>query len=198
VLLPGLVASIYGANIAVPGRDRLAGTVVLVAGMLAIGSLSAWLLGTLDRERPDAGWLQPARQRWLFSLALLAMASALLWILRERSSLGLASIALFSAAVMTYHRHYDMTLLLPTLAYFLNELHRQKRIGIGLASLVFGGALIAPSHPRIAPISERIHGAIFITVAYAALMILITLVAGEPKTETSTTPTPPGGEDRGR
>ncbi len=76
VLLPGLVASIYGANIAVPGRDRTAGTVVLVGAMLAIGAVSAWLVGALDRERPEAGWFQPPRQRWLIAFAALTAAAS--------------------------------------------------------------------------------------------------------------------------
>src|SRR5664279_3046089 len=37
---PGLVAAIYGANVDLPGRDRLLGTLILIVGMVTVSLLS--------------------------------------------------------------------------------------------------------------------------------------------------------------
>src|SRR5664280_3395916 len=40
LLGPGLVAAIYGANVDLPGRDRLLDTLILIVGMVTVSLLS--------------------------------------------------------------------------------------------------------------------------------------------------------------
>src|SRR5664280_447496 len=40
LLGPGLVAAIYGANVDLPGRDRLLGTLILIVGMVTVSLIS--------------------------------------------------------------------------------------------------------------------------------------------------------------
>ncbi len=50
LLGPGLVAAIYGANVDLPGRDRLAGTVILIVGMVVVSALSLVLVRVVQRR----------------------------------------------------------------------------------------------------------------------------------------------------
>src|SRR5262249_13692086 len=80
-----------------------------------------------------------------FAVALLAVSA---------SDLALVSFATFTAAVFTYHRPYDLVLLIPAFAYWIDraqgaasERDRFWRVGTAVG---FAVLLIAPSHPSIA------------------------------------------------
>ena len=62
---------------------------------------------------------------------------ATLWLLRSRSGFGLVSLSLFFAAIWTYHRHYDMVLLVPSFAYFVDQ-----TVSKGTASRAVGFAFV--------------------------------------------------------
>src|SRR5664280_124096 len=57
LLGPGLVAAIYGANVDLPGRDRLLGTLILIVGMVTVSLISVAVLKYIRRNerriRPD-------------------------------------------------------------------------------------------------------------------------------------------------
>lgn len=77
VLLPGLVASIFGANIAVPGKDAAKGSLLLILGMIGTGLITAWLLYALDKTRMHRGFVRPLSQAILLVLAVIALCAAI-------------------------------------------------------------------------------------------------------------------------
>jgi len=49
LLGPGLVAAIYGANVDLPGRDRLLDTLILIVGMVTVSLISFAVLRCIQR-----------------------------------------------------------------------------------------------------------------------------------------------------
>lgn len=165
-----------------------------------LAGVSAWLMtdpATLVRE-----WFSNARSQLAYgtidvpsllgravpslsgsapiaTIAVLGASVALIFSLRDRSALGLTSLATFAAAVMTYHRHYDLVLLLPTLAYLIDRGCRGRR-GAGWAAGLFGALLIWPSDKKfVGATAETIYDFVFLISCYALLAILIREVASE-------------------
>jgi Glycosyltransferase family 87 len=114
------------------------------------------------------------------TLAILVVAIVLITVFRDRSALGLTSLATFAAAVMTYHRHYDLVLLLPTLAYLIDRGCR-GRTGASWAAALFGALLVVPSDGRVVGATvEAVYDIAFLVVCYAILGMLVREVAAEP------------------
>lgn len=182
-------------------RQWQAFTVALALQTFLFGFASTWLgIGpaTLTRE-----WLRNARSQLAMGtidvpsvlvrlmgssapdasaaslVALLATAAALVS-LRRRSSLGLVALACFAAAVMTYHRHYDMVLLLPALAYLIDAALGARRPGAGWIAALFGFLLIIPSHRAISGRWEAAYDLGFVVASYLTLAAVFVLIATEP------------------
>ncbi len=121
----------------------------------------------------------------LATVFVLLATGALIFAWRNRSTLGLTALATFSAAVMTYHRHYDLVLLLPTLAYLIDAGVRRRRRVAGWAAVVLGAALIVPSDGNIVgQMTERAYEIGFVILAYTSLTILLIELASEPEGDT--------------
>lgn len=172
------------------------GPITLVQEWLG-NAKSQLVMGTIDLPGLLSFFLEEkAPSATASSLVTLVVAAFLLWRYRTRSSLGLVSLALFFAAVMTYHRHYDMVLLLPALAYFMDAAVTGRRGAAPLAG-AFTVILIAPSHPSIAFLSEQAHTILFVVGAYLALGALLGMIATEACGETSAASPSPWGDGRG-
>lgn len=81
VLLPALVAAIYGANVSLPSQNTTTGFVILLTSMVATACVSLWALRAAQESRTEAHWLSGRGQRPLLCsgvlLALAAVAIAL-------------------------------------------------------------------------------------------------------------------------
>lgn len=150
----------------------------------ALAGVAAWL--QVSPSRLVAEWLARSRsqraaglidvpsvaERFLpgasgyatpMALALLAACGAVLWVGRRRSLLAQTAIAGWFAALFTYHRPYDLVLLLPGLAWLIERgMESSGRFGLALG---FAALLIVPSHPAV--IREPLYDAVFITACYA-------------------------------
>ena len=139
---------------------------------LAYGTIDVPSL--LGRAVPALTGLMP-----LATLAILAASVVLVYALRDRSALGLTSLATFAAAIMTYHRHYDLVLLLPTLAYLVDRGCRGRR-GAGWAAALFGALLIWPSDKKfVGATAEAVYDFVFLISCYAVLAVLVREVVTE-------------------
>jgi hypothetical protein len=111
------------------------------------------------------------------SLGVLLLGSAAIVAARRRSSLAPAALCGFVAAIFTYHRPYDLVLLLPALAYFLDEARRREPDRLGprwVAAIVFGLMLVAPNNPAIVGRwVEAAYDPVFIATSYAMLAALL-------------------------
>ena len=182
------------------GRWRALGVAIGLQVALLAG-VSGWLMidpATLIRE-----WVRNARSQLAYgtidvpsllgravpslagstpiaTITILAASIALITFLRDRSALGLTSLATFAAAVMTYHRHYDLVLLLPTLAYLIDRGCGGRR-GAGWAAALFGTLLVLPSDRKVVgETAETIYNFVFLISSYALLAMLVREVAAEP------------------
>ena len=138
-------------------------------------------LGTIDVPSL-IGRADPSLIRWgpLATVMILLGSGLLIGIWRRRSSMGLTALATFSAAVMTYHRHYDLVLLLPTLAYFADRAIVGRSRLAGWSAVVLGAALVVPSYGRfVGRFFESVYDVAFVVVAYAALAVLLREIASE-------------------
>ena len=154
--------------------------ITLVAEWLAnAGSQLAY--GTIDVPS-IIGRSVPALAAWTpaITLAILAGTFGVLYALRDRSPLGLTSVATFAAAVMTYHRHYDLVLLLPALAYLI-ERGCQGRRGAGWTAIMFAGLVVVPSDGRLVGVTvESVYEVVFVIACYVVLGLLVREVVSEP------------------
>jgi hypothetical protein len=111
------------------------------------------------------------------SLAVLLLGSAAIVAARRRSSLGLAALCGFVAAIFTNHRPYDLVLLIPSLAYFLDDARRREPGRLGprwVAAIVIALMLLAPNNPAI--VGHRLEAAydpLFIATSYTLLGLLL-------------------------
>ena len=105
----------------------------------------------------------------LAGLAVLVLGTIAIGMARERSELGRFALTCFVAAIFTYHRPYDLVLLLPALAYLVDSSTR-GRLGWPV-TIAFGAALIVPTDPKaIGPYREVMEG-VFVVVSYAMLSV---------------------------
>ena len=87
----------------------------------------------------------------MISLVVLALSVAVTIALRRRSDLALVAFCTYMAAIFTYHRPYDLVLLIPAFAFAI-DLARGARgpsawLAIAGCFRMFGLMLLAPSHP---------------------------------------------------
>ncbi len=136
--------------------------------------------GTIDvPSLASRAWPAMATRGSTLSLVVLAIAGAAIWALRKQSEAGLTSLSLAFAAIFTYHRPYDLVLLLPALASLFDGALARKSPAAGLGVLAFAGLLIAPNHPSVAGGLERVYDVALIGGAYLAMAALIVQVACE-------------------
>jgi hypothetical protein len=113
----------------------------------------------------------------LVTALVLAATCVLVGFLRSRSRLGLLAISTFSAALMTYHRHYDLVLLLPTLAYLINTAVRTRKTATIVPAVLFALLLVLPSDGRIVGKTiEELYDVLFVVASYVVLMVLVVQV----------------------
>jgi hypothetical protein len=109
------------------------------------------------------------------TLAVLAVGFAVTLRAWWKPEPALVSFCTFVAAIFTYHRPYDLVLLIPTLAYLIEtaRVSEGRSQNFRLAAAVgFAVLLIAPSHPSVAGRWEVWHGSVFVVVAYLYLGLL--------------------------
>jgi hypothetical protein len=116
----------------------------------------------------------------LITLAVLALGGAATWAWRRGPDFGLIGLGAFLAAIFTYHRTYDLVLLIPALALAIDagtraQGPRGRRLTRAAAAL-FAALLIAPSHPAAAGRFGALHDAAFIPMAYAFLALTLAYV----------------------
>jgi hypothetical protein len=111
------------------------------------------------------------------ALVVLVLGLVATWIFRRRSELTLTSFCLFVAAIFTYHRPYDLVLLVPAFASMVDRAHEARgpaTLARGLAAVVFALMLVAPSNPAVTgSADERLHEAAFVGLSYAFLALLL-------------------------
>jgi hypothetical protein len=135
------------------------------------------LPSVLARISPDWAAYAPT-----VSLLVLAGVSVLLWRFGDRGGRAPATFAAFGAAVMTYHRPYDLVLLLPALAQEFDAGWRGTRRWRALTAVVLAALLIAP-----AKIPETVYDAVFIPFAYAFLALSVWRLA-DPQNDSTPQP----------
>lgn len=104
--------------------------------------------------------------------AALAVILALMWRQREQSAARLACLSLYAACIFTYHRHYDLVLMLPALGYFVEDARAMAASPTWrrwLPAVLFGAGMIATSPLRA---WEPAFNAVFAVFAYGFLALL--------------------------
>lgn len=147
----------------------------LAAGQNAAGLIDA--PSVLARYWPGMSW----SASWI-SLAVLGFGSAWIVAFRHAADRWLLAFAGFVAAVMVYHRPYDLVLLIPAAAVLVDAACRaaespRARFVWGAIAVAFGALLVAPAHPSI--VAEATYDALFIPAAYAFLGLVTIGVAVE-------------------
>jgi alpha-1,2-mannosyltransferase len=103
------------------------------------------------------------------SLAVLLTGWIVLWVGRRRDDLTLVGVSCWFAAIFSYHRPYDLVLLVPPFALLLERWRtataERRRAWRLLGSVLFAALLIAPSHPAV--VNERAYDVVFIALCYA-------------------------------
>jgi hypothetical protein len=105
--------------------------------------------------------------------------------LRRSPDAGLASLALALSALFTYHRPYDLVLLIPTLAYLIEDARSApsppSTLTRTIAAIVFASLLIAPTDPRFTGPYQGTAEAAFVVLVYGFLgWIVGRLARGSP------------------
>jgi len=122
----------------------------------------------------------------VISLLILSLFAVIFVVLRRKSGLGLFAIATFSAAVFTYHRHYDLVLLLPTLAYLIHSCTGTGRTRSVYPAVLMTFMIILPSSEKLLGDWESTYELFFKASSYLFLAILLGRVASEPEASTRT------------
>lgn len=127
------------------------------------------------------------------ALAVLGLTTLGFVALRRRSDRALLALACFAAAVFAYHRAYDLVLLIPAFALFV-ELGYRRRNRQAWAAPVPATALaillIWPSHPSITGPFESVYERAFPPLAYLALLGLIVAMIRLPDSDSDPNPEP--------
>jgi hypothetical protein len=133
-------------------------------------------------------------------LVALCSSTALLVAYRNRPGLALVSFACFSAAIFTYHRPYDLVLLLPALALAVDRA-RRSRGGAPLVLLgVFILVLVVPADPLVHWGVSGLYDGCSIVVTYALLAWTTCVLVAARGHSAGDAPQPgpaPGGEGVG-
>ncbi len=184
---------------ALRGRWRTL-AVAAIGQAVALLAVSAWLdvgPGMLIREwivlakgQQVAGLINVpsvlARLGWdvsglagTIALVVLALGTIVLIAGREGTDLALLSFAGLLAAISTYHRPYDLVLMVPTLALLIERARASedsgKRSVFRIATMMLAALLVAPAHPAV--VAESHYEAIFIPAAYGLLgLVTVQLV----------------------
>jgi hypothetical protein len=126
-------------------------------------------------------WPEASSSASLLPVLILGVGSWGMGVLRRRSNQALLATASFLAAIFTYHRPYDLVLLIPPLAYLVGVVGRPGWKSWGSVSLVmiWGLALMWPSHPSITGGFENLYESIFVPLAYSYLVILVLAIVAE-------------------
>lgn len=169
----GIAFSVQAVLLAITCGWLRVGPVTLIREWLGVAR-SQMAEGTLDVPsllgRALPGWPGVGP---IASAVVLAMTGFAAYTFRRKSSLGLLALATFSAAVVTYHRHYDLVLLLPTLAYLIREAVRGADLRGGAVAVAFGAILIVPSDRRLFGAAEDLYNVFFVIASYAVLSYLV-------------------------
>ncbi|HEV3120871.1 MAG TPA: hypothetical protein VGY53_03160, partial [Isosphaeraceae bacterium] len=129
-------------------------------------------------------WPQAPASASLVTLVLLSLTLAATIALRHRSELALVSFCAFSSAVMTYHRPYDLVLLVPAFALAVEGAVRAPGAWFW-ARCVAGGAftlaLVLPNDPLVSLGYGHFYEVALTCALYGFLAIVIhDLVRGLP------------------
>lgn len=139
-------------------------------GQLAAGTID---LPTLVPRLWPACPLDPSQ----LGLIALAGSGLLIVALRRGPDAALASLALFLGAIFTYHRHYDLVLLIPTLGFLIQEAHNAPSVAGArtrtIAAAFFAALLIAPTDPRFTGRYQAVAEAAFVVLAYGYLGAIV-------------------------
>lgn len=131
--------------------------------------------GTLDiPSLCERAWPQVLPASWI-SLAILAATMVLVWCLRKRSDASLVSLTLCLAAIFSYHRHYDLVLLLPAFALAVNDAWQSRgpaRVLLVVLAAALALLIMAPSHPSVTGSLERVYDQFFPPAVYVLLGLL--------------------------
>lgn len=167
-----LLASVWLSR---PPWTLVAGFLSNARGQSAAGSLD--LPGLLGR----AG--APETLALLAGGGLIVLNALVAWRTRAASEATATALALTTAAVATYHRHYDLVLLLPAV---LAVGRRAPALGIPIALL-----LIPPTHPAwIRPFAAALDAAVAASAYLLGIALAFQCLAehGRGAPEDSTTP----------
>jgi len=146
------------------------------------------------RAWPDAAWAGP-----LLSLLILgwALAATIAW--RRKAVLGLVSLAASAAATFTYHRPYDLVLLIPVLAYLIEQARADARRWAAARVAVaagLGALLIVPKNPAVLKSLAYAYDGPFVAMALGFLLVGVIELAAAGEVVSPRTPSP--ASDSGR
>ncbi len=116
------------------------------------------------------------------SLVVLGTCFAATFALRRASEDGLVGLCLFFAGIFTYHRHYDLVVLLPALAYLIEASRKangRSMPTLGMGAIAFAALLIVPSHPAPLARFAPYYDAAFVILSYMFLGVVLVLLRRE-------------------
>lgn len=185
--------------LAARGRWRAIATALGFQGALMVG-VSAWLgigpdalmrewlarartqmeAGVIDttlavRAWPEWPWIGAA-----LSVLILGAAAAATWSWRRKPMLGLASLSAAAAATFTYHRSYDLVLLIPVLALLVDGAagaSGRPAAWRWAAAAGFAALLIVPKSPAVLGRFAGSYDAPFVALTLAFLALSVADVA---------------------
>ncbi|MBX6315801.1 MAG: hypothetical protein IRY99_23245, partial [Isosphaeraceae bacterium] len=133
----------------------------------------------LQQEWPNTSVLASA-----LSLIILLLMFATAIALRHKPDLILVSIVTFPSAIFTYHRSYDLTLLIPALALTVDLVATGRcrgRIIRGTAVAVFAVALVMPRSPALVGTQGGFFlDLLLVVLSYVLLVLTIDAAFQEP------------------
>ncbi|HEU5118389.1 MAG TPA: glycosyltransferase family 87 protein, partial [Isosphaeraceae bacterium] len=143
-----------------------------------VALLSEWLRNAHAQEAAGTIDLPTLLNHWGFErlipanmATLLVLVICLGWFyrLRKVEETGLASLALVVSAVFAYHRHYDLVLLLPPLAWLASREVPSWRTRFAMVLMLF---LVAPVH--VGPLRDlaAAYDLVFLVLCYGFLVAL--------------------------
>jgi hypothetical protein len=147
-------------------------------GRSPVGLIREWLAKAKDQH--GAGLIDVpsiAHGVWPTSMGISSAVSAtlltvtflVLFAFRRKAPRDLVLFALLMAAVFTYHRPYDLVLLLPAAASLVDQAMHTLARGWVLASIVVVIVLVLPSDPTVLGIPPIVYETGFIAISYGLL-----------------------------
>lgn len=113
-------------------------------------------------------WPPVVEHAGVIAVLVLAASCGLVWAMRSRSDLPLLSLCGFTAAIFTYHRPYDLVLLLPAFTMAVDQAVRGHGGGRWVVVGSFVVLLLSPSHPSVLP--EWLYHLVAIGLSYGLLV----------------------------